>query len=326
MAIVSRTAEQKTNHLGFPKPGELIEMTGTHALEASDRAILNLLYQHAHDSGKLLEQNAEWEIPLATVRQAFSRHESSDRLRDSLTRLMSVKVNVAYVADIGDGLEGPEQRVVITGLFDFFDVSAKELAKRATLRYGLPRKLAPILESSGRWGRIKAEIVCSMTSKYAIALYELIQLRANMEKSVETFPIDRFRELLGVPPGTYVRGDNFQRKVLDPAVLEVNGLSDMSLQIELERLHSRAPIHAVTLGWWRKSGERSEQGGTHGALAGTGRNSTSYRTGPALLAPTGENRRDRGSNAPGRSARSRYRGVQKGTGRITNVTGTLGLP
>jgi hypothetical protein len=255
MAIMSRTVEQKTNNLGFPKPGELIEMTGTHVLEASDRAILNLLYQHAHDSGKLLEEKAEWEIPLATLRQAFSKHESSDRLRDSLNRLMTVKVNVAYVAESADGLEGPEQRVVITGLFDFFDVSAKELAKRATLRYGLPRKLAPILESSGRWGRIKAEIVCSMTSKYAIALYELIQLRANMERCVETFPIDRFRELLGVPPGTYARGDNFQRKVLDPAVLEVNGLSDMSLQIELERVHSRSPIHGVTLSWWRKSGD-----------------------------------------------------------------------
>jgi len=168
---------------------------------------------------------------------------------------MTVKVNVAYVAESADGTEGPEQRVVITGLFDFFDVSAKELAKRATLKYGLPRKLAPILESSGRWGRIKAEIVCSMTSKYAIALYELLQLRANMERSVETFAIDRFRELLGVPPGTYARGDNFQRKVLDPAVLEVNGLSDMSLQIEQERIHSRAPIHAVTLAWWRKSGD-----------------------------------------------------------------------
>lgn len=253
--MLSRTVEQKTNLQGFPKPGELIEMTGTHVLEASDRAILNLLYQNAHDSGKLLEENAEWEIPLATVRQAFSKHESSDRLRDSLTRLMSVKVNVAYVAESADGGEGPEQRVVITGLFDFFDVSAKELTKRATLRYGLPRKLAPILESSGRWGRIKAEIVCSMTSKYAIALYELIQLRANMERSVETFAIDRFRELLGVPPGTYARGDNFQRKVLDPAVLEVNGLSDMSLQIELDRVHSRAPIHAVTLAWWRKAGD-----------------------------------------------------------------------
>lgn len=255
MASLSRTVEQKTNFHGFPKPGELIEMTGTHVLEASDRAILNLLYQHAHDSGKLLEENAEWEIPLATVRQAFSKHESSDRLRDSLSRLMTVKVNVAYLAESANKVEGPEQRVVITGLFDFFDVSAKELTKRATLRYGLPRKLAPILESSGRWGRIKAEIVCSMTSKYAIALYELIQLRANMDRNIETFPIDRFRELLGVPPGTYARGDNFRRKVLDPAVLEVNGLSDMSLQIELVRVHSQAPIRAVTLSWWRKSGD-----------------------------------------------------------------------
>src|SRR5580700_7724480 len=255
MAMLSRTVEQKTNNLGFPKPGELIEMTGTHVLEASDRAILNLLYQHAHDSGKLLGENSEWEIPLSTLRQAFSKHESSDRLKDSLNRLMTVKVNVAYVAETKDGLEGPEQRVVITGLFDFFDVSAKELAKRATLRYGLPRKLAPILESSGRWGRIKAEIVCSMTSKYAIALYELIQLRANMDRSIETFPVERFRELLGVPPGTYARADNFQRKVLDPAVLEVNGLSDMSVQIEFQRQHSRAPIRAVTVGWCRKSGD-----------------------------------------------------------------------
>jgi len=255
MGVISRTAEQKTNHLGFPKPGELIEMTGTHVLEASDRAILNLLYQHAHDSGRLLESGAEWEIPLATIRQAFSKHESSDRLRDSLTRLMSVKVNVVYVADNAKGVDGPEQRVVITGLFDFFDVSAKELATRATVRYGLPRKLTPILETSGRWGRIKAEIVCSMTSKYAIALYELIQLRANMERSVETFPIDRFRDLLGVPPDTYARADNFQRKVIDPSVVEVNGLSDMSVQIELQRQHSRAPIHAVTVAWWRKSGE-----------------------------------------------------------------------
>ncbi len=255
MAASSRTIEQKTNHDGFQKPSELIEMTGTHALEASDLAILNLLYQHAHDSGKLLDPSAEWEVPLATVRQSFSKHESSDRLRDSLTRLMSVKVNVIYVAQPSDAVDGPEQRVVITGLFDFFDVSAKELAKRATLRYGLPRKLAPILETSGRWGRIKGEIVCSMTSKYAITLYELIQLRANMERCVETFPIDRFRELLGVPPGTYARADNFQRKVVDPAVLEVNGLSDMGVQIELRRRHARAPIQTVAIAWWSKSGD-----------------------------------------------------------------------
>jgi len=50
---MSLTVEQKTNNHGVPKAGELIEITGAHALEASDRAILNLLYQFAHDSGRM---------------------------------------------------------------------------------------------------------------------------------------------------------------------------------------------------------------------------------------------------------------------------------
>ncbi len=41
---------------------------------------------------------------------------------------MSVKVNVAYVAENTNGVEGPEQRVVIVGMFNLFDVLAKELA------------------------------------------------------------------------------------------------------------------------------------------------------------------------------------------------------
>jgi len=42
---MSSTLDQKTNAVGFPKAGELIEITGAHELEASDRAVLNLLYQ-----------------------------------------------------------------------------------------------------------------------------------------------------------------------------------------------------------------------------------------------------------------------------------------
>jgi len=50
---MSLTIEQKANFSGFPKAGELIEITGAHALEASDRALLNILFQHAHESGNL---------------------------------------------------------------------------------------------------------------------------------------------------------------------------------------------------------------------------------------------------------------------------------
>ena len=72
-----------------------------------------------------------------------------------------------------------------------------------------------------------------MTSKYAIALYELVQLRTNLDRCVETFPLARFRELLGVPPGAYERGANFAARVTEPALLEVNGLSDIERRSDL---------------------------------------------------------------------------------------------
>src|SRR3984885_2784643 len=188
------TVSQRTNLDGFPKPGELIEITGAHELEASDRAILNLLYQHAHDSGRLTEDRAKWESPMAALRG--SRHKGNERIHDSLDRLMRVVVTVP----LPDRKTG-EPRILKTHLFDFFDLSADESSERATVRFGLPERLQPFLAGSNRWGRIKAEVVCSMSSKYAIALYEMVQLRANMERCIETFPLARFRELMGVPPG-----------------------------------------------------------------------------------------------------------------------------
>lgn len=244
----SRTIAQKTNFTGFPKAGELIEITGTHELEAMDRATLNVLYQHAHDSGRLAEKDAEWELPMSALRP--SRHESNDRLRAALDRLMRVIVNVPFK----DPKTG-EPKILKTHLFDFFELSENETAPGATVKFGLPKKLQPVISRSSRWGRIKAEVVCSMTSKYAIALYELIQLRAEMDRAVEVFPIDRFRELLGVPPGTYERGNDFKRSVIEPAALEVNGLSDMGVTLEVRRAKGpRSPIASIAVSWWKKEG------------------------------------------------------------------------
>jgi hypothetical protein len=245
---MSQTLAQKTNLTGFPKAGELIEITGAHALGASDRAILNLLYQHAHDSGRLGEADAEWELPMATIRP--SKHESNDRIRDCLERLMRVVVQVP----LPDARTG-EARVVLTPLFEFFDLPADETTIGAVLRFGVPKKLRPVLERSNRWGRIKAEVVCAMTSKYAMALYELVQLRSGLERCVEHFSLERFRDLLGVPPGKLTRGPDFERRVIEPALLEVNGLSDMGVKIELTRGHPRAPVTGVTLAWWPKEGD-----------------------------------------------------------------------
>lgn len=243
------TTKQITNFDGFPKAAELIEITGAHALEASDRAIFNQLLQVAHDSGKLTEPDAEWEVTLASLRRGSSRHESNDRIRDSLRRLRRTEVKVRYISP-----RTGKPRVLETTLLPATDTDEED-SNDATVQFTLTKGLRVILDRSNRWGRIRCEVAYAMTSKYAIALYELICLRANRNHCVETIKIAEFRDLLGVPPGTYERGLDFQRKVIEPAVLEVNGLSDMSVEIALQRKHARAPIQAVTLSWWRKSGD-----------------------------------------------------------------------
>ena len=184
---MSLTLEQRTNPNGVPKAAELIEIAGAHALEASDRAILNLLYQHAHDSGRLGDPTASWEMPITALRP--SKHNGTGR-----------------------------DRILMTHLFESFDMPADE-GLGDPVRFRVPSALVPVLANSSRWGRIKAEIVCAMSSKCAIALYELVQLRANMDRCVEPFPLGRFRDLLGVPPGAYERDNDFIKRVIDPAVL-----------------------------------------------------------------------------------------------------------
>jgi hypothetical protein len=59
----------------------------------------------------------------------------------------------------------------------------------------------------------------------------------------------------GVSPEAYERGDNLMRFVIQPALMEVNGLSDIDVDIDFVRRHCRAPIAAVTICWWKKTGD-----------------------------------------------------------------------
>ena len=244
---MSLTVAQKTNYNGFPKPGELIEITGAHGLEAADRAILNRLYQLAHEAGNIRRprRSGKSRSPACVPRRT--------RATTACAPPWSVSCGFRSLSPTSTARARPGRS--LTHLFEFFDLSDAESNLSGTLRFGLPRKLRPIIARSNRWGRIKAEVVCAMSSRYAMALYELIQLRAGMDRCVEVFPIDKFRALLGVPPDAYERGNNFVQKVIQPAVLEVNGLSDMGVTVEVRGRSTRAPIEAIVVAWHRKEGD-----------------------------------------------------------------------
>jgi hypothetical protein len=42
---------------------------------------------------------------------------------------------------------------------------------------------------------------------------------------------------------------------IDPAILDVNKLSDLNVSLRVNRRHARAPISSIDIGWGKKSGE-----------------------------------------------------------------------
>jgi len=104
-----------------------------------------MLFQHAHDSGRMTAPDAEWELTFSEIRRTLSKHESNDRVRASLDKLMNIQVVVHYLS----GRSGP--RTMKTHLLGFADTDDKD-GDSATVRFGIPNKLRAALARSNRWG------------------------------------------------------------------------------------------------------------------------------------------------------------------------------
>lgn len=112
-----------------------------------------------------------------------------------------------------------------------------------------------IIKDSTLWGRVRTAVVFAFTSKYSLALYELITARINLKHVwQEEFSVEDFRSLLGVPEGKLERIPNLLQKVIRPAEVEVNGLADFGVKIEPIRKGGpqRGLVTGFRLAWWRK--------------------------------------------------------------------------
>jgi plasmid replication initiation protein len=74
---------------------------------------------------------------------------------------------------------------------------------------------------------LKLSIILDFTSKYALALYENLQMRKKFNKISFTLP--EFRALMGVGDTEHPRMESFKRIVLAPALAELNDKSDMKV-------------------------------------------------------------------------------------------------
>ena len=238
-----RTVDQKTT--GEParvdgfgtlvKPSELIDIVEMTPLTLNDRRIYNCLLANAWDK---ISDDVEHKIAKADLR---SSHGSTDRLGASIERLMSGIVRVRLP-------NGDTMRVALLGP----NTEAKQGS--GVFRYRFDKELRMIIQNSSVFARIRSEVTFALSSKYALALYEMIQKRGNLShKWSEDFEVDELRSLLGVEKGKLTNFADFKRRALMPAVKEVNALGDYGVSM-LPTKTGRA-VTGVRLHWYKKSEE-----------------------------------------------------------------------
>ncbi|QDA35932.1 replication initiation protein (plasmid) [Paracoccus liaowanqingii] len=230
-----RTVEVRPNAESIIKPGELVDLVEVTPLTLNDRRIYNQLLENAWDA---IDKPVSHVIAKSALRGS---HNSNDRIGESIERLMSAIVKVAVTWDGESAIE----RVQLLG--------GNVEANRADglLEYEIPSRLRRIISNSTVFARLQREVMFALSSKYALTLYEMVQKRGNLRwRSSEKFALEALRGVLGVPKGKLTSWSNLKLRAIDPAVAEVNALSDF--MVAIEPIKTGRSVTHVELRWWRK--------------------------------------------------------------------------
>lgn len=224
-----------------PKPRGTIEIIETGGgLTLSDKKLFNVILAHSWD--KLADATAvlpPFRAATADLKRAIGEEteHSNARLKSCFDRLMSVRVEFPYLSADGEVKEGGAPLL-----------SFRALPKgRGYAEWSFPAELRPALAEPSAWARIHLAVCTSFSSKYALALYELLSVRVNLRDPDWEVDIDTFRQLLSVKNAS--ANKNFgilQREVLERAVREVNELSAIDCSYVPIRSPSRGrPVVAL---------------------------------------------------------------------------------
>lgn len=220
------------------KAGEIIEIVGHHSLGLSARRTANLLIHNAHgpDLGRA---GQDFEIELSELR---GTHCANDDLEQDIEALMKTIVRVKKP-------DGSVTRFQLLGGNNLADRDRQ----RGKFTYRFDPEMIALIRDSGHFAKLDLVVLWSMRSRYAMTLYELVAKRFHLTAvSCQRWPLQKFRELIGVPEDAYPRFGELNKHVLRLAVEEINFLvPQFSIRLGFEKRNRRVAF--VTLSWWRKS-------------------------------------------------------------------------
>lgn len=236
---VLRTLDLKPRNNEAIKPAELIQVTGHHDLTLNARRAITILWHSAHAQG--IAEGKDYSIEIDQLKPVG--HKGYEMVEEAIEALMRTLLTVTLP-------DGKTRRVQFLGGNDLDHPDRPA----GTLTYSFDKRMIEILRDSAVWGKIAIPVLMAFTSKYAVSFYENIAQLSNLtHKTSETYTLEEFRQLLGVPPGMYKSFGELNKHVVKPAVAEVNALASFGITVLPVKQGKR--VNEIRVGWWRKDAD-----------------------------------------------------------------------
>lgn len=227
------TLHQRPSDGEMLKASELIEIYGAEKLPLNARRIYNLLLHNAHGPDMAIPHH-KFRIPLSELKYA---DEGRGRVRKHVMDLMGTFISFSSTDRNEDDL---------IPLVGYSTIGRNE--ESGYLTYQFDPRLVSILSDSQIFAKLQLDVIRAVSSKYALALYELIAKRARLSYvRSETFDIDQFRALIGVPAGKLGTYSNLLKFAITPAFEEVNKLADF--HVAFEPIKEGRRVGSIKVAW-----------------------------------------------------------------------------
>lgn len=155
-------------------------------------------------------------LPVRDINAVFRKlggDHGTNWLWESAKRLAKTTVEWEYT--LGD------DRVM--GVDNLFGAQVHKKARdTGTLNFAFPQLLIPIIKDPSRFARLRVHFLLKLSGKYAVTLYEILEAFVNRRDGQCRVSIDELRTWLKVPPDSYPDWKDFRKRVLDPAIKQIN--------------------------------------------------------------------------------------------------------
>ena len=120
----------------------------------------------------------------------------------------------------------------------------------AQLKVTIHDELKPyLLQLKANFTQYNLAAVANFKNSYSIRFYELLKMRQNMGKGGQfyiEYALAELKKLLGIPNDEYQKNDDFRKRIIKPAIEEINAQTDLNI-VQVDYLKKGRAIHSIKI-------------------------------------------------------------------------------